>query len=226
LTKVVTNGTFSVSSPGSVSAVQPGDTVIVRGVKQSNGSYLAATVTTVEPTPLAGPARLVVRRPLHRQPGKCLAIKRAIGVNAPAPLLTARTRLERYDDFPRAEFGGFMANEELPRPSWHDALESMSREHENDGVTIEVMTLEFGDQHEVEKLPLAYIEYDPHDDAVSIGVGGTNGKYPVVLRHAIEHPLKIAIGTSGSVDVLPVEIADPDGTVTLVTLYRRLALPA
>jgi len=40
LTKVVTNGTFSVSSPGSVSAVQPGDTVIVRGVKQSNGSLI------------------------------------------------------------------------------------------------------------------------------------------------------------------------------------------
>src|SRR5271166_4682115 len=106
------------------------------------------------------------------------------------------------------------SNEELPRSSWKDALESLTREHEGDAVTIEVPSLDFGDQLEAEQLPLSYVEYDPHDDAVSVGVGGLDGRYPVVLRHVIEHPQTVAVETSDS-EGSALEIVAPDGTNTI-----------
>ncbi len=47
LTKVETSSTSTVTVPStaSVSDIQPGDTVVIRGAKQSNGSYMAATIT-------------------------------------------------------------------------------------------------------------------------------------------------------------------------------------
>ncbi len=89
-------------------------------------------------------------------------------------------------------------SEELPRSSWESALESLSKEHDGDLVTIETPALDLGDQLEAERLPLAYLEYDRHDDAVSAAVGGRDGKYPVVLRHVIEHPSKVFVATMGS----------------------------
>jgi Family of unknown function (DUF5335) len=117
-------------------------------------------------------------------------------------------------------------NEELPRTSWESALQALTKQHEGDLVTIELETRDFGDQHEAEKLPLAYIEYDPHDDAASVGVGGNDGRYPVVLRHVIAHPTRIEVKTSEPEDPAAVEIAGRDRSKTIVTFYSRPALPA
>jgi hypothetical protein len=112
-------------------------------------------------------------------------------------------------------------NEELPQSSWKDVLQSLSKEHEGDEVTIEVTALDFGDQYEAEKLPLAYIEYDPHDDSVSVGVGGRDGRYPVVLRHVIEHPKSVVVDTPAPEELSALEIAAPDGSNTIITIHRR-----
>ncbi|HEY3843263.1 MAG TPA: DUF5335 family protein [Acidimicrobiales bacterium] len=117
-------------------------------------------------------------------------------------------------------------NEELQRSTWQGALESLSKEHQGDVVTIEVTTLDFGDQFEAEQLPLAYIEYDPHDDAASVGVGGRDGRFPVVLRHVIEHPASIVVDTEATEGATALQIADPDGTTTIITLHPRPELPA
>jgi hypothetical protein len=47
LVKVDTNSNSTISVPetGSVSNIHPGDTVVIRGAKQSDGSYLAGTIT-------------------------------------------------------------------------------------------------------------------------------------------------------------------------------------
>ena len=47
LVKVVTgpSSTVTVPSTASVSSIQPGDAVIVKGAKQANGSYMAGTIT-------------------------------------------------------------------------------------------------------------------------------------------------------------------------------------
>ena len=116
-------------------------------------------------------------------------------------------------------------DEEIPQGSWQTTLQALTVQHEGDLATIEVDNLDLGDQFEAEQIPFSYIEYDPHDDAVSIGVGGLDGRYPVMLRHVVEHPQNIFIHTSeaGSVTI---DIRSPDGTTTLVTLSALPELPA
>lgn len=116
-------------------------------------------------------------------------------------------------------------DEEIPPATWQKALEALTKEHEGDLATIEVAELDLGDQFEAEQIPFTYIEYDPHDDAVSVGVGGLDGRYPVMLRHVVEHPQHVFIHTSeaGSVTI---DVASSDGAVTLITLRSRSELPA
>ena len=62
--------------------------------------------------------------------------------------------------------------EEIARDAWQKTLDGLTREHEGDVATIEVDELDLGDQFAAEEIPFSYVEYDPHDDAVSVGVGG------------------------------------------------------
>jgi|HubBroStandDraft_5_1064220.scaffolds.fasta_scaffold1355118_1 hypothetical protein len=115
-------------------------------------------------------------------------------------------------------------DEEISRDAWQKTLEGLTKEHEGDLVTIEVADVDLGDQFAAEQIPFSYIEFDPHDDAVSVGVGGRDGRYPVMLRHVVEHPQNVFIHPEpGSVTV---EVRSPDGTVTLITLRARSELPA
>jgi len=117
-----------------------------------------------------------------------------------------------------------MDDEEIPRDAWKRTLEALTGEHEGDVASIEVAELDLGDQFEAEQIPFSYIEYDPHDDAVSVGVGGLDGRYPVMLRHVVAHPQSIFI--HNAVDSVTIEVRSPDGSVTLVTLRARSELPA
>jgi hypothetical protein len=118
------------------------------------------------------------------------------------------------------------SSEEVPSPSWHDSLEFLTKEHEGDEVTIEVLTADLGDQYEAEKVPFAYIEYDMHDETLNVAVGGRDGRYPVVLRHAIEHPQRVVISTPTPGEQSTVDVIAADGVQTLITLHLRPALPA
>jgi hypothetical protein len=115
--------------------------------------------------------------------------------------------------------------EELHRSEWQDALDLLTKEHDGDDVTIELLAVDFGDQHEAEKLPFAYLEYDRKDDAVIVAVGGRSNRYPVVLRHIIEHPQRIFVHPPTPNAVQAVDIEAFDGSQTIVTLRPRPALP-
>jgi hypothetical protein len=117
-------------------------------------------------------------------------------------------------------------SEEVPPSSWYDSLESLTKEHEGDDVTIEVLSTDLGDQYEAEKLPFAYIEYDRHDDILSVAVGGQDGRYPVVLRHGIQHPQRVMISPPAPGEETTVDVVAADGVQTLVTFHERPALPA
>src|SRR5579863_1819465 len=90
-----------------------------------------------------------------------------------------------------------------------------------DDVTIELLDVEYGDEFEAERMPLAYIEYDEHADEVSVGLGGRDNRYPVVLRHSIEHPTSILTDATPPKLPLTVQIVGADGSETLVTIYPR-----
>ena len=116
--------------------------------------------------------------------------------------------------------------EVLGRDAWRDALADVTRRHQGDGVTIEVLGRDFGDQLEAtEHLPLTYIDYDPKDDVVIVAVGGQTARFPVVLRHMIEHPNRVFISPPRGTPTESVGITDGEGTETIVTLRPRPALP-
>jgi hypothetical protein len=106
----------------------------------------------------------------------------------------------------------------LDRTEWKSALDQLTDDHEGERVTIELLDPAVGHQHEAEQLPFVYINYDPKDDVVITAVGGTSPKYPVVLRHMVWHPSEVDIAVE-DVPHPAVRIVEPDGTITLVTLY-------
>ncbi|WP_326819656.1 DUF5335 family protein [Streptosporangium sp. NBC_01756] len=108
---------------------------------------------------------------------------------------------------------------ELTREEWREFFDNMTRNYEGAMVTVEVMSKDFGDQVETEKLPLAYLEYDPKDDQFSVGVGGRDGRYPVVLRHAIDRPQRILTDTLQQGTVRAFDIFDAEGSQTIVVVY-------
>ncbi|MFF5208910.1 DUF5335 family protein [Streptosporangium sp. NPDC000396] len=108
---------------------------------------------------------------------------------------------------------------ELPRDEWREFFDEMTREYEGADVTIEMVNKEFGDLVQAEKIPLAYLEYDPRNDQFSVGVGGRDGRYPVVLRHAVDRPQRILADTMQHGAVRAFDIFDPEGGQTIVIVY-------
>jgi hypothetical protein len=115
--------------------------------------------------------------------------------------------------------------EELPRQAWRDFFELLTKDHEGSEITIEIAALEFGDQLEAVAMPLAYLEYDHKDDVFIIGVGGKDSRYPVALNHMIPHPTTIMVDSAIPTAVFAIDVIDPDGHQTILTLRRRPALP-
>jgi hypothetical protein len=110
---------------------------------------------------------------------------------------------------------------ERPKEDWHKLLDDLTKARSGDDVTIELLDTEFGDEFAAERIPLAYIEYDEHSDEASVGVGGRDGRYPVVLRHAIEHPTSIITDSKPPLLPLAVQIVGADGSETLVSVLPR-----
>jgi hypothetical protein len=111
---------------------------------------------------------------------------------------------------------------ERAKDEWHKLLDELTLVRSGDDVTIELLDAEFGDEFEAERMPLAYIEYDEHADEASVGVGGRDGRYPVVLRHSIEHPTSILTDSKPPMLPLVVQIVGADGSETLVTVLARV----
>ena len=110
---------------------------------------------------------------------------------------------------------------EIPREEWSGFFEGVTKEHAGQDVTIEVLAREFGDGHEARRLPLAYVEYDPKDDEVSVAVGGRDGRYPVVLRHAVHGHRRIVSDSAAPLIDWAFDIVGDDDSHTIVTIPAR-----
>jgi hypothetical protein len=102
----------------------------------------------------------------------------------------------------------------VQRTEWRELLERLTKEHQGASVAIEVIDRDSGDGYEAEKIPLAFVEYDPKDDVFILGVGGTSSRYPVVLRHLVEHPKSITADKVGSGISVAIEVIGEDDTRT------------
>jgi len=110
----------------------------------------------------------------------------------------------------------------VDRGEWKRALDELTKEHEGELVTIELLDATYGATEEVERLPFVYANYDDRDDVVFVAVGGRTAKYPVVLRHMVWHPTEVDIATRDQVTAM--RTVDRDGTATVVTFHPKVAI--
>jgi hypothetical protein len=107
----------------------------------------------------------------------------------------------------------------IDRSQWAEQLAAVTRDHEGDEITIEVLDKDWGDAHEAERLPFTYVMYDRKNDVVIVGVGGRSAAWPVLLRHMVRHPVEVSLATVGDQAVL--RVAEQNETVTLVTIRAK-----
>jgi hypothetical protein len=100
------------------------------------------------------------------------------------------------------------------RDTWAGALDQLTLDHKDEHATIEVVDAEAGYETEAQRLPFAYLDYDPKDDVVIVAVGGATRAFPVVLRHIVSHPVEVDVAVDGGL-----RIVAEDGAVTLVTFF-------
>jgi len=110
----------------------------------------------------------------------------------------------------------------VPKQEWHDFLEQLTKDHERDRVTIEVVGEEFGDQFEGTALPLDNIEYDHKDDVMVVAVADRSGDSPVVLRHFVRNPEKMFFEPELGHGVWALDLISRDGSQTIVTSHAQV----
>lgn len=112
-----------------------------------------------------------------------------------------------------------MANSStLDRGEWTARLDQLTKNHEGDLASIELLDPAYGDLDEAERMPFSYAGYDHKDDVVVVAVGGNSPRYPVVLRHIVSHPTEVSVDEDEAIRGA-VRIADSEGTVTLVSFF-------
>jgi hypothetical protein len=107
---------------------------------------------------------------------------------------------------------------------WRKFFEKVSDELGGYDVTVEVLTDEYGDEYQAEKLPFNYLAYDNKDDVFIVAVGGRDRRYPP-LHHLINHPQRMVADALPPDEPWVIDVEDADGTRTIVTFYAPLALP-
>jgi hypothetical protein len=112
----------------------------------------------------------------------------------------------------------------IGRDGWVKFFDLLTVNHKGMNAAIELVDSDFGDQYETERLPFTYASYDPRDDALVIGLGGNTARFPVLLRHMINHPVEVdsAVPRPNETDV---HIVADDGTETILRLRSKPALP-
>ena len=113
------------------------------------------------------------------------------------------------------------AVDDLHRAEWHKLLDRLTTAYAGENATIEVVDAEHGDNLKAERMPLAYLEYDPRNDMAMVAVGGRDGRYPVVLQHMIQHPKALFKDAEPPVLPMALEIVGADDSRTIVTIYPR-----
>jgi hypothetical protein len=143
-------------------------------------------------------------------------------VNEPGQLALVRGRadheLDPYTQLPGCPGEGMdemTGTSTVDRSQWTSALDQLTREHEGEEVTIEIIDPTYGDNPEVEHLPFAYANYDYKDDVVFVAVGGASPRYPTVLRHMVSHPTEVTTTTEPPA----VRVTDGEGTTTVVSFF-------
>jgi hypothetical protein len=112
-----------------------------------------------------------------------------------------------------------MQTRDIPREQWIRFFDEFSKNHEGWVVTLEVVSLDIGDQEEAAGLPLVGISADvkAHEDRIEIIVGG---RPDVDVTRFIERPKHVWVKEPGIAGDEAIEIESEDGIKTLLKFHR------
>ncbi len=107
-----------------------------------------------------------------------------------------------------------MRSQEIPSSQWIPFFNELSKRHQGDHVTIELMGRDIGDQREAQDQELLGIMVDQPSGACKIevmaGGQGTN------IAHEIAHPIHVRLAQSDDGRDAAIEIESDTGPCTLV----------
>ena len=108
-----------------------------------------------------------------------------------------------------------MRSQEIPSTQWIPFFNDLSKRHQGDHVTIELMGRDIGDQREAQDQELLGIVVDPPTGSCKIEVmagegGGAN------ISHEIAHPIHVRLAQSDDGRDAAIEIESDTGPCTLV----------
>lgn len=110
-----------------------------------------------------------------------------------------------------------MSTREIPRNEWATFFNDFSRKHEGQGVTLEILGSELGDQVEESKFFLSGIaaELNKGHDSIEIMIGGSPNRH---LTHVVAEPTKVGFEKDAPGPKGALQIMSADGTTTLLHL--------
>ncbi len=110
-----------------------------------------------------------------------------------------------------------MRTETLNKAQWETYLDRLSKVLEGKRATVEVASLDLGDQVEAEELALHGLTYDPKSDLVEVALEG--------LDHMIRRPKAVQV-LHGERGIEALAITDGEGREQIVSFRDPLMLPA
>ncbi|HEY8750593.1 MAG TPA: DUF5335 family protein [Tepidisphaeraceae bacterium] len=108
-----------------------------------------------------------------------------------------------------------MQTHEIPATQWIPFFDELSKRHQGEHVTVELLGREIGDQLEAMDQSLPGITVDPPTGACKIEImagepGGAN------IAHEIAHPVHVRLATSDDGQDAAIEIESDAGPATLL----------
>jgi len=108
-----------------------------------------------------------------------------------------------------------MKTEKLDRNGWNIFFDGLSKSLEGKRASIEIASLDIGDQIEADSVQLYGITYDPKDNLLEVALEG--------LDHMIANPQDIEV-VSGEQGIETIGVVDGDGKEQIIRLTSPLML--
>ena len=117
-----------------------------------------------------------------------------------------------------------MQSREIPSDKWVPFLNALSKRHQGDHVTIELLGRDVGDQHAAQDQSLLGITVDPPTGACKIEVM-VGDPSPVNISHEIAHPIHVRLARSDDGRDAALEIECDGGPSTLLRFLPVEQMP-
>ncbi len=112
------------------------------------------------------------------------------------------------------------ATRELAREGWSEYLDAVSRELLNTPVSIEIVPAVGSSGVEAAHLALHALTYDQRSDVFEVAVARGGPRLPSVLRHLVDHPVRISVDSPALLAPLTIAVDGGDGVRTVVRIER------